>query len=268
MSDTNPENFKDELQRQESIQWERGKFYKAYETMMGKYIVKSVLEHARPLSLLDVACGNGLITSQLARRFSRVVGVEASSALIDNAREMYPQIEFIHSLAEEYRDPEGFTTITILNLLEHVIDPVDLLKRVSENLKPEGVIIANVPNALAANRRIARLMGSLESEYELSPFDINVAGHRRYYDMPMLIRDFESAVLRVIHKGGIFYKGLSSVQFNWLLEQGEWDKGGYGWGRVGAEKAKDWRQAFCDACYEFGKEHPEDCNLIYVVAQK
>ncbi len=267
---TNPTDSKDvheELIRQEAIPWERGKFFRAYENVLGYYIVQSVLEHMRPPSLLDLACGNGLLTNMLVPHFSRVVGVDASSVSIAKAREQYPNIEFVHALAEEYHANEGFTTITMLNLLEHVVDPVVLLSSVAANLAPDGVLNVNVPNALAANRRIAKLMGTLQDEYELSPFDINVAGHRRYYDMQMLVNDIEAAGLRVVARGGIFYKMLSSAQLNWFLEHGLWDEGGFGWGRVGAEKAKDWRQVFCDACYEFGKEHPEDCNLIYVVAQ-
>jgi len=256
-----------ELERQEAIPWERGKFYKAYENVLGHYIVQSTLEHAKPPSLLDIACGNGIVTNQLAGLFSRVVGLDASSAHIKKAQEAYPHIEFIHALAEEFVSEEKFTTITVLNLLEHVIDPVGLLRSLTAHLHKDGVLIVNVPNALAVNRRIAKLMGSLESEYELSPFDINIAGHRRSYDMASFIYEIEEAGLKVVHRGGIFYKMLSSPQLNWLLEEGLWEEGGFGWGRVGAEKVKDWRQAFCDACYEYGKDHPEECNLIYAVAQ-
>jgi len=257
-----------ELLRQEAIPWERGKYLKAYEQTLGEYIVKSVIENMKSPSLLDIACGNGLITSMLAPHFKRVVGVDASESLIRKARESYPHIEFEHALAEDYRPAEKFSTITILNLLEHVVDPVSLLASVSENLTSDGVLIVNVPNALAVNRRIAVLMGTLESEYELSPFDLNIAGHRRYYDLETLVVDVEAAGLRVVRKSGVFYKMLSSPQLNWFLENGLWEEGGFGWGRLGEEKAKNWRQAFCDACYEFGKEHPQDCNLIYAVAQR
>lgn len=260
--------IQEELARQEATPWERGKFLKSYELVLGDYTVRSALEHAKPPSLLDVACGNGLLTNMLAPHFSRAVGLDASLALIEKASECYPGIEFVHTLAEEYRTDELFTTITMFDLLEHVVDPVSLLSSVVSHLDPEGVLIVHVPNALAVNRRIAKLMGALEDEHELSPFDMNIAGHRRSYDMQMLLRHVEASGLRVVDKGGIFYKMLSAPQLNWLLEQGLWEKGGYGWGRVGSEKVKDWRKAFCDACYEFGKDHPEDCNLVYAVIQR
>jgi 2-polyprenyl-3-methyl-5-hydroxy-6-metoxy-1,4-benzoquinol methylase len=261
------DEFAKELERQESIPWERGKFYKAYENVLGEYIVKSVLSHANPPSLLDIACGNGQITSQIAAPFQRVVGLDASSVHINKARESYPHIEFVHALAEDYQSEDKFSTITMLNLLEHVMDPVGLLSSLKKYMNQDSILIVNVPNALAVNRRIAKLMGSLESEYELSPFDINIAGHRRSYDMNSLVKEMNDAGFDVVHRGGVFYKMLSSPQLNWFLEEGLWAEGGFGWGRVGAEKEKDWRQAFCDACYEYGVDHPEECNLIYVVAR-
>ena len=254
-----------ELAKQETFPWRRGEFFAAFETVLGHYLVKSILENMRPPSLLDLACGNGELTAALAPHFERVVGVDASAGHVEKARQAHPNIRFEHGLAEEFSEPGGFSTITMIALLEHVADPVDLLARSAGNLAPGGVLIAHVPNAMAVNRRIARLMGSLTDEHELSPYDLNVLGHRRAYDMESLVRDFEKAGLRVETTGGVFYKMLSQAQINWFLQEGPWEEGGYGWGRVGAEKAKDWRQAFCDACYEFGRQKPEDCNLIYAV---
>jgi hypothetical protein len=60
---------------------------------------------------------------------------------------------------------------------------------------------------------------------------------------------------------------LSTPQMDWFLKNGLWEEGGFGWGRVGSEK-KDWRKEFCRACYEIGKERPEDCNVIYAVIKR
>ena len=257
-----------ELNVQGSFSWQRGEFYKTYERILGYYLVQSILEHMRGPSLLDLACGNGLLTNMLFPNFGRVVGVDASSVHIAKARETYPNIKFVCALAEKYKDDIGFSTITMITLLEHVHDPVATLSECVSNLTEEGVIIAHVPNALSVNRRIAKLMGTLKDEYEHSPFDIEVAGHRRSYDMDLLVRDFEMAGLKVIFTGGVFYKMLSQAQINWLLEKGPWEEGGFGWGRIGEEKKKDWRRLFCNACYEYGKQRPQDCNVIYAVGQR
>lgn len=258
----------DELSHQGTIPWNRGGYFSTYEKVLGECTVRSVLDYAKGPSLLELACGNGLVTSMLAPHFERVVGVDASWRHITEARARHKGIDFVQTLAEDYQSEEPFTTITMLYLLEHVLDPVSLLRSAVRNLHEEGVLIIHVPNALAVNRRIATLMRTLENEYELSPFDIEIVGHRRSYDLRLLVEHVVSAGLKVLHRGGVFYKMLSSPQINWLLEKGPWEEGGFGWGRVGSEKSKNWRKAFCDACYEFGKDRPEDCNGIYVVAQK
>lgn len=50
---------------------------------------------------------------------------------------------------------------------------------------------------------------------------------------------------------------------DWFPNNGLWEEGGFGWGRVGAEERKDRREEFCHACYEIGKEHTNECNIIY-----
>ena len=129
-------------------------------------------------------------------------------------------------------------------------------------------MLIHVPNAMAINRRLAVLMGSLTACEELSPFDIHVVGHRRSYTMASLCEDVEKAGLKVTSTGGVFYKMLSTPQIDWFLKNGLWADGEFGWGRVGEEKSKDWKAAFCQASYELGRQHPEDCNVIFACVTK
>jgi len=196
-----------------------------------------------------------------------VVGIDASSVQLRRARKNCPKAEFHESLIEDFNTKEKFDTVAMLNVLEHVMDPVYVLKKATTFFKKDGVLIIHVPNALAVNRVIARIMGTLTDEYELSPYDIKIAGHRRSYDMNLLLKDIKKSGLRVVKTGGIFYKMLSTAQIDWLLKRGPWQKGGFGWGRVGGFK-EDWKYEFCRACYEFGKIHPEECNIIYACVKK
>jgi 2-polyprenyl-3-methyl-5-hydroxy-6-metoxy-1,4-benzoquinol methylase len=252
----------DEKQRQESFPWTRSGYHSEYNHFLAHYKVQSCLEHRRGTRLLDVACGDGLMTAEFARHFPRVVGVDASGHHLAEARARVPGAEFHESLIEDFATGERFDSVFMLDLLEHVVDPVAVLRKVAGFLAEDGVLIVHVPNALAVNRRLAVLMGTLESCEELSPFDINVAGHRRSYSMQTLSRDLEAAGLRIEATGGIFYKMLSTPQMDWFLKNGLWEEGGFGWGRVGAEP-RDWKAEFCRASYELGKERPEDCNIIY-----
>ncbi len=257
-----------EKKRQEEYPWQRSKYHTDYNSVLAYYKVLSCLEHARGESLLDLACGDGLITSMFSSRFKTIVGVDASSTHIAEARKRLPTARFYDSLIEEFEIADQFDSVFLLDILEHVVDPVFLLQKAASFLTDDGILIVHVPNSRAINRRLAVLMGTLLSCEELSPFDINVAGHRRSYNMDILIRDVKSAGLNIASSGGIFYKMLSTSQMDWFLKNGLWEEGGFGWGRVGAEKEKDWKKEFCRACYELGKEQPDDCNVIYICATR
>ena len=225
-----------EKQRQEAYPWARSQFFTEYNRVLGYYQAKACLEHARGSSLLDIACGDGTVTAMLAPGFTRVVGVDASSNHLELAKKALPNAEFHETLIEDFETQERFSTVTMLNLLEHVFDPIRVLKKASSLLADDGILLVHVPNAYAINRRLAVLMGTLTECEELSPFDIEIAGHRRSYSLKSLCADIYKAGLKIVNTGGVFYKSLSTPQMNWFLRNGLWEEGGFGWGRVGGEK--------------------------------
>ena len=252
-----------EKEKQDQLPWTRSTYHVTYNEILVDYEVKSCLEHCHGTSLLELACGDGFMTERFQPHFETVVGVDASKHRIEAARKRLPGVTFYEALIEEFHLDRTFDSVCMLHVLGDVIDPGATLQKASEFLNEDGVLIVHVPNANAINRKIAVLMGTLTSCDELSPFDKHITGHRRLYTLSTLEQEIVKAGLRVKNMGGIFYKMLSTPQMNWLLEQGLWQEGGFGWGRVGAESAKDWRAEFCRACYELGKERPEDCNVIY-----
>lgn len=256
-----------EKELQESFSWARSQVFSSYNEVLGFYQAKACLEHARGKSLLDMPCGDGVLTAMLAPAFTRVVGIDASVHHLELAKKMLPEVEFHDALIEEFETSERFSTITMLNILEHVVDPVDVLKKAASFLDENGILLVHVPNAHAVNRKLAVLMGTLTECEELSPFDIEIVGHRRSYTLNTLCDDVRKAGLKVVNTGGVFYKSMSTPQIDWFLKNGLWDEGGFGWGRVGGEK-KDWKAEFCRASYEFGRQHPEDCNIIYACITK
>jgi 2-polyprenyl-3-methyl-5-hydroxy-6-metoxy-1,4-benzoquinol methylase len=254
-----------ELDEQDKYAWERETHYSSYNSILGQYQVQSCLEYATGSSALDIPCGDGLLTAEFAKHFSKVVGVDASQSHLEKAKNRLPNVEFHHGLLEDFEYHEKFDNIFMLNVLAHVVEPDKALANMVPLLKSDGKIMIHVPNAEAINRKLAVEMGTLLSCEELSPFDINVVGHRRSYTLDTLIADVETAGLKVRATGGVFLKMLSSAQMDWFLKNGLWEEGGFGWGRIGGEQ-KDWRNEFCRASYELGKKYPRECNIVYVVA--
>lgn len=252
---------------QETFEWSRSTFHTEYNAYLVYYKVIDALSHAKGDSLLDLACGDGTLTASMEKHFKRVVGVDASGKHLAEAKKRLPQHRFVESLIEDLKLDEKFSTVTMMDVLEHVEDPVGVLKKAASFLEDDGVMIVHVPNAEAVNRKIAVLMGTLTHCEELSPFDLNIAGHRRSYVIDTLSEDVKKAGLELVSTGGIFYKMLSTPQMDWFLKNGEWNSG-HGWGRTGMETAKDWKSEFCRACYEYGKQNPRDCNIIYAVVKR
>lgn len=260
-------NSAGEKDLQEEFPWARSLVFPDYNLVLGYYQAMACLEHSRGSSLLDMPCGDGSLTSLMVSKFRRVVGLDASSKHLELARKALPTAELHELLIEEFKTEERFDTITMINVLEHLIDPVAVLKKAATLLSDIGILIVHVPNAMAINRRLAVLMGTLTECEELSPFDTQIAGHRRSYSLSSLCSDIKLAGLKVNATGGVFYKMLSTPQMDWFLKNGLWQDGGFGWGRVGAPM-KDWKAEFCRASYELGKKHPEDCNIIYACATR
>jgi trans-aconitate methyltransferase len=189
---------------------------------------------------LELGCAEGGMTRVLVENFPSVVSVEGSPVLLEQARQNVNagNVTFCCSFFEDFEPDGTFSSIIMSRILEHVYEPVSLLKRASQWLTQEGLIHIIVPNAGALNRRIGKAMGMLKRLDELHERDRRV-GHLRVYSRQTLSADIKAAGLKVVHWDGIFLKPLSDVQM------------------------QDWDEKLLDAFFEVGKELPEYCTEIY-----
>jgi 2-polyprenyl-3-methyl-5-hydroxy-6-metoxy-1,4-benzoquinol methylase len=105
------------------------------------------------IELLDVGCGYGFTTLELAKRCRRVVGIEPNHALYEAAVALrsgsgQANLEIRHASADELLDGEAFDVVVLDNVLEHIADQERALERISAALKPRGAILIIVPNKL------------------------------------------------------------------------------------------------------------------------
>jgi len=223
----------------DAIKWTR--FSLPFEVTLGKYIIKKTFELAQGPKVLDVACGNGSLTKLMADHYPIVVGVDGSKEKIKLARKNAPKAKFYVSMFEDFDLDERFNSLVMINILEHVEDPVVFLKKAKSLLNQGGEVVAFVPNALSLNRRIGKIMGIIEDHYELSANDLAV-GHRRFYDRDKLVMDLLESGFMPEDVGGVLLKPLSNKQMeSWDLEAVE-------------------------ALYVIGEELPDYCGLIYASA--
>lgn len=164
-------------------------------------------------SLLELGVGHGITAMTFAPHFKRHVVIDASPAVIANFRQRYPesQVEIVESYFETFETQERFDVIVFGYILEHVDDPVLILRHFRKFLKPRGRMFVTVPNAEVLNRKLGYLAGMLPDMQELSEHDL-LLGHKRYYTVSSLRRDVEQSGYVVKRMEGIYLKPLTTSQ--------------------------------------------------------
>lgn len=114
------------------------------------------LERWRRLGrLLEVGCGQGQFLERAAERGWSVQGVEILPPVAARARERGLEV-FLGTL-EEARFPVGsFDAVVMREVIEHVVEPVALLREVARVLRPGGVAALGTGNAASWAARLRR----------------------------------------------------------------------------------------------------------------
>ncbi len=155
--------------------------------------------------VLELGFGTGHITAELLRLGVPLEVVEGSPALVEEARRRHPDLAVHHAMFESFEPRAPYGAILALHVLEHVVDPVDLLIEMRSWLADDGPLVAVVPNAESLHRRIAVEMGLHERLDDLGPSD-HLIGHQRVYDLDGLTRDLDLAGFDVTADFGYLLK--------------------------------------------------------------
>ncbi len=131
----------------------------------------------RPPSVLDVGCGVGLLLDEARRRGWRTQGVELSDWGVRRARHL--GLDVFHGVLEEAGfEPGSFDAVFMIDVLEHLADPVRTLAKVSQVLRPGGVLCLVTPDAASA---AARLLG--RRWWGMLPGHVVLFPHRRLCEL-------------------------------------------------------------------------------------
>ncbi len=143
-----------------------------------------------PATILDVGCGPGNSTAQLAARYpdAKVTGLDSSPGMIDRARADYPCLEFVSGdISRDDLLPTGSYDIVFANaVIQWVPDHPALLKRLFGLVKPGGALACQTPvNADEPSHRAMRTLA--DSEKWRNRFDCFRIFHNLtpsgYYDL-------------------------------------------------------------------------------------
>lgn len=219
--------------------------------VMHPYMLKSFEPYFKKGSLLELGSFKGDFTGRFLPYFNDVTCVEASDAAVAEARQkLGDRVKFVNSLFEKATLPRRYDNVVLTHVLEHLDDPVLVLKRVNDEWLAEGGrFFLACPNAHAPSRQIAVEMGLISHSTAVTPAEAE-HGHRRTYTLDTLERDAVAAGLKVVHRSGIFFKALANFQWDRLLQTDIVSK------------------EYLDGCYKLGQRYPDLCSSIFLLCER
>jgi 2-polyprenyl-3-methyl-5-hydroxy-6-metoxy-1,4-benzoquinol methylase len=169
-------------------------------------------------SVLDVGCGAGDLAKRLKEKGHEISGIDLSSDALSHARE---------HLKENFAfDIEGndwpanlmsrrYDVIVVSEVIEHLFDPRELIKKLKPLLKKNGYFIITTPNVLFWKNRFAILFGKFEYQ-EIGIMDY---GHIRFFTFQTVQRFFKELKMNIEQENHVYpnfdYRGLRAIGKLW-----------------------------------------------------
>ena len=127
-----------------NIFWDAEKYKKDF-MFVPKYgaAVMDLLDAAPGARVVDLGCGTGALTEQLAARGYDVTGVDASAEMLSLAREGHPELKFQPGNALDFTLGEPVDAV-FSNAVLHWIDAdkqQTMLDHIASQIKPGGLLV-------------------------------------------------------------------------------------------------------------------------------
>ena len=100
--------------------------------------------------IIDLGCGDGVLTYELSRRNAESYGVDISADAIGFAKQKHASLGstasfYVESCIETHFNNSFFDAVVSSDVIEHLLEPIKLLKEIDRILKPGGVAIISTP---------------------------------------------------------------------------------------------------------------------------
>lgn len=219
--------------------------------IMHPYMLKSFQPFFQKGNLLELGSYKGNFTRRVLKYFQDITCVEASEkAVVFAKKELKGQVKIINSLFESVTLPTKYDNILLTHVLEHIDNPVFVLKRINDEwLSDKGRLFLVCPNANAPSRQIAVKMGLITHNSAVTAAELE-HGHKCTYTLDTLERDAVAAGLKVVHRSGIFFKAMANFQWDRLLQTDIISRD------------------YLDGCYKLGHLYPDLCSSIFLMCER
>lgn len=121
--------------------------------------------------ILDLGCGTGHLAAEIAAAVGeegRVLGIDQSSEMIDQARSEYPDLEFVRADARGFVAADGFDAVFSNAALHWIPDQDAVTASVADLLRPGGRFVAE----LGGSGNVETIVDAVESACADRGYDV------------------------------------------------------------------------------------------------
>ena len=136
-------------------------------------------------SFLDIGSGEGWALDYFQRQGWDVLGLDFSSFSLEKfhprLREHLRTGDLYEGVQQLVADGRQFDVLWLDNVLEHVLEPAALLRLCRQLVRPDGVLMVDVPNDFSALQQHLLATGQIDR-----PFWVVLPDHLSYFNQPGL----------------------------------------------------------------------------------
>lgn len=204
-----------------------------------------VSKHAKKGKALEMGCADGRMTRLICADFEEIDVLDASRLFLDQLAgdPGCAKARLHETLFEEWDTDQRFDAIFLTHILEHLPDPVGVVRKAKQWLAPQGRLLVAVPNADSLHRLVGVKMGMLSRKDSLNPQDIEL-GHLRVYTPSDLRSHLEQAGVEVVFEGGVMLKPISNRQIE-----------------------REWSEELVSGFFLLGDDFPGLCSEIFAIGR-
>lgn len=164
--------------------------------------------------IIDIGCGNGAFGKVIReKREAEVWGIELMPHEAAQASEALHKVfsgpveDHLESLPDDY-----FDVAYCNDVLEHLADPYEVLRKLKFKLKPGGVVISSIPNIRYHNALIKLLV---KKDWQYEKFGVMDHTHLRFFTGKSIRRMYEELGYAVVlHEGINMSRSLKPYLYN------------------------------------------------------
>ena len=164
-------------------------------------------------SVVDIGCGGGILAESLAQAGSLTTGIDLSEKALKVADlhglESGIKVNYELISAEELalKSPNSFDVVTCMEMLEHVPDPLSVVKACSDLVKPGGMLFFSTLN----RNPKAYLLAVLGAEYVLNLLPKGTHDYKKFIKPSELASFTRQAGLEMVDIAGMSFNPLSDT---------------------------------------------------------